>query len=98
MTPPHLSIQPTGPQRAFKPSQVTIGYDHYRPLQGQWLTRVVPALKIGGQWLAEAGFAIGAKAEVIAANGELVIRVIPPSPEPEPEPAAPPPRRSRKAG
>ncbi len=28
MTPPHLSIQPTGPQRAFKPSQLTIGYDH----------------------------------------------------------------------
>lgn len=96
MTPPHLSIQPTGPQRAFKPSQVTIGYDHYRPLQGQWLTRVVPALKLGGQWLAEAGFAIGDKAEVIAANGELVIRLIPRPPEPEP--AAPSPRRSRKTG
>jgi hypothetical protein len=92
---PHLSPQPTGPQKAFKPSQVTIGYDHYRPLKGQWLTRVVPALKLGGQWLAEAGFAVGAKAEVIAADGELVIRVIPPEPEPEPIPA--PRRRSRKS-
>lgn len=90
----HLSIQPTGPQRAFKPTQVTIGYDHYKPLQGQWLTRVVPALKLGGQWLAEAGFAIGDKAEVIAANGELVIRVIPQVCEPDP----PSPRRPRKRG
>lgn len=92
----HLaSPQPTGPQKAYKPSQVTIGYDHYRPLKGQWLSRLVPALKLGGQWLAEAGFAVGAKAEVTVADGELVIRVI--APAAVPDTASPVPRRPRQA-
>lgn len=82
------------PQKACKPNQLTIGYDHYRPLKGQWLPRQVPVLKLGGQWLADAGFKVGSKAVVTIADGELVIRVVPPAEAPAPQQ----PCRTRMAG
>jgi hypothetical protein len=37
----------------------------------------IPALRLRGRWLAQAGFAIGACVEIIVADGELVVRALP---------------------
>lgn len=38
----------------------------------------IPALRLRGRWLAQAGFCIGARVEVIVTAGELVMKVLPP--------------------
>ena len=38
----------------------------------------IPALRLRGRWLAQAGFGIGARVEVIVTAGELVLRVLAP--------------------
>lgn len=38
----------------------------------------IPALRLRGHWLAQAGFCIGARVEVTVAAGELVMKVLPP--------------------
>jgi Toxin SymE, type I toxin-antitoxin system len=38
----------------------------------------IPALRLRGRWLAQAGFGIGARVEVLVTAGELVLRVRPP--------------------
>ncbi len=37
----------------------------------------IPALRLKGRWLAQAGFGIGTRIEVIVTAGELVLRVLP---------------------
>ncbi len=37
----------------------------------------IPALRLKGRWLAQAGFGIGSRIEVIVTEGELVLRVLP---------------------
>jgi Toxin SymE, type I toxin-antitoxin system len=37
----------------------------------------IPALRLRGRWLAQAGFAIGDRIEVIVTAGELVLKVLP---------------------
>jgi Toxin SymE, type I toxin-antitoxin system len=37
----------------------------------------LPALRLKGRWLAQAGFDIGTRIEVIVTEGELVLRVLP---------------------
>jgi hypothetical protein len=39
---------------------------------------LIPALRLRGHWLTQAGFCIGARVEVIVTAGELVLRVLPP--------------------
>jgi hypothetical protein len=39
-------------------------------------TPPVPALRLRGRWLAQAGFDIGAQIEIIVTEGELVLRVL----------------------
>ena len=36
----------------------------------------IPALRLRGRWLAQAGFAIGARIEIMVTDGELVLRVL----------------------
>jgi hypothetical protein len=38
----------------------------------------IPALRLKGRWLAQAGFCIGTRVEVIVTAGELVMKVLPP--------------------
>jgi Toxin SymE, type I toxin-antitoxin system len=38
----------------------------------------IPALRLRGRWLAQAGFGIGARIEVTVTAGELVLTVRPP--------------------
>lgn len=37
----------------------------------------IPALRLKGRWLEQAGFAIGASVEVTVADGMLVVRAVP---------------------
>jgi hypothetical protein len=38
----------------------------------------IPALRLRGRWLSQAGFCIGARVKVIVTAGELVLKVLPP--------------------
>lgn len=44
----------------------------YRPRR--WGFAIVPFLRLGGRWLAEAGFATGCKVEVHVEEGIITIR------------------------
>jgi Toxin SymE, type I toxin-antitoxin system len=51
----------------------------------------IPALRLRGRWLAQAGFGIGSRVEVLVTDGELVLKVLPSS-------ALPDVKRSSKRG
>jgi hypothetical protein len=66
----------------MKPRRLTVSYT-YPPLRTTRMPYTeepppIPALRLRGHWLAQAGFGIGAHIEVIVMAGELVLKVLPP--------------------
>jgi len=65
---------------AMKPRRSTV-YGTSPPPRTSYLLHTeepspIPALRLRGRWLAQAGFDIGARIEIIVADGELVLRVL----------------------
>jgi hypothetical protein len=64
----------------MKPRRSTV-YGTNSPLRTAYLLHTedpspIPALRLRGRWLAQAGFDIGARIEIIVADGALVLRVL----------------------
>jgi hypothetical protein len=54
------------------------GAAHPREPYTQIKAPLIPALRLRGRWLAQAGFGIGARIEVMVRAGELVLKVLSP--------------------
>jgi hypothetical protein len=84
------TLQSTSQQLSSEKSKacrrLTVGYLASSARQGY-----PPHIRIMGRWVAEAGFAVGAKVDVDVSHGRLVIELAPPEPESVP---TPPPRRA----
>lgn len=66
----------------LKPRRSTV-YGTSPPLRTLYLPILeqappIPALRLRGRWLAQAGFCIGARVEVTVTAGKLVMKVLPP--------------------
>lgn len=71
-----MKLKPRTPRRLRR---LKIGYHSYpQRRDGQWApSRPVPFLRLSGDWLAEAGFAVGATIQVHVRAGKITL-----SPEP----------------
>lgn len=58
-----------------RPRRLTVGYHYYdQRLDGERVRpRTVPVLRFGGDWLQQAGFAIGQPVQVQVTAGRIVI-------------------------
>lgn len=58
-----------------KPRRLTIGYHYYdQSRDGFWAPpRTVPFLRLGGDWLQQAGFEIGQRVQVCVTSRRIVI-------------------------
>lgn len=48
-------------------------YPKYRPLSG-YIGRVVPELRLSGQWLERSGFKIGEQVQITIKDQEIIIK------------------------
>jgi toxic protein SymE len=51
-------------------------YPKYRPLASDYSTRIVPELRLCGQWLERSGFKIGEQVQVTIKDQEIIIKPI----------------------
>ena len=66
---------PTGKRIPARPRRLTVGYHYYdQRLDGERIRpRTVPVLRFGGDWLQQAGFAIGQPVQVRVTDRRIVI-------------------------
>lgn len=49
-------------------------YPKYRPLSSSYSGRIVPELRLCGQWLEQSGFRIGERVQVTIKDQEIIIK------------------------
>lgn len=51
-------------------------YSKYRPLSSSCSGRIVPELRLSGQWLEQSGFGIGEQVQVTIKEQEIIIKPV----------------------
>ena len=51
-------------------------YPKYRPLSSSYSGRIVPELRLSGQWLERSGFRIGEQVQITIKEQEIIIKPI----------------------